>query len=329
MRSRTISLEAASQVHTLRLSAAVDRNEILRARNAFSRDLLIALGVLGGALLAAAIVQILVGLRPLKQVRQRVNDIRTGAQPELKGNFPSEVASLVDEVNALIAANDQAVQRARDSAADLAHGLKTPLAILHAESRSLANNQQQRSAEEIAAQVEEMRQRVERHLALVRIRGARLGPVGRANIKDGLTKIVGAMKAMPRGGDLSWRLDVSPSLTINLDRQDFFEVFGNVLDNARKWAEQHVSITAREQDSAIVVTITDDGPGVARDKLTQLLERGTRLDEQKTGAGLGLAIARKILDSYDATLQLSSAPNHGLTVTVTVPRGLPIASAST
>lgn len=318
-RARTIFLETGAGDRAFRLAAAVNRSEVDAARSAFTRDLVIALGLLAVALIAAAIVQIFVGLRPLKQIRERINAVRTGSADRLAGAYPSEVQLLVGEVNALLSANDKAVQRARDSAADLAHGLKTPLAVLHAESIALTDRDQPETAQEIASQVERMRDRIERHLAVVRMRGPGGGAVGRTPVAASFDKLVKAMRTMPRGEEIDWIVDVPTSCIVPIDSEDFMEVFGNLLDNARKWTSRTVRINAATTGNLVEITIADDGPGVPDAKLEDIQQRGRRLDERKTGAGLGLAIAKRLLDAYDATLAAANEAGGGVRITVTIP----------
>ena len=319
-RTRVIFLETSAGDRPFRLSAAINKDEILAAKAQFSQDLMIALGLLALVLLGAAWLQIHIGLAPLKQIGQRINAIRNGETELLEGEFPIEVQLLVVEVNALLVANNTAVKRARDSAADLAHGLKTPLAVLQAESHSLAEHQQIEAASEVADQVEQMRQRIERHLAIVRMRGQGGGSPGRTNARNGFEKIVKAMRFMPQGEDLIWSIEVSNDLALPMDNQDFFEVFGNLLDNARQWAKSEVVIAAQMRDDQIMLTISDNGPGVPDDKIGKVLMRGQRLDEQKHGTGLGLSIAQKVLEIYGAQLQMTNQEAGGAVICITIPR---------
>ena len=317
-RVRKVFIETSSGDRVFRLAAAINKSEIDKARNAFTWDLALAMALLALALITASFVQIIVGLRPLKQITQRINDIRTGSAARLEGAFPGEVQSLVGEVNALLSANDKSVQRARDSAADLAHGLKTPLAVLHAEGLSLAERDHTAAANEIARQVDQMRERIERHLVTVRLRGPAGASAGRTDVAPVFVKLVKAMQTMPRGEKINWKCDIPAKCTVPMDPQDFMEVFGNLLDNARKWARRDVQIGARELEQAVKIVIADDGPGVPDAKLGEIMQRGNRLDEQKTGAGLGLSIAQRLLEAYDATLVIENMPGGGVRLTVQI-----------
>ncbi len=320
IRSRVIFLETANGDRPFRISAAINKDEIRSASMQFSRDLMIALGLLAVALLGAAWLQIHIGLAPLKQISRRINAIRNGETELLEGDYPEEVQLLVGEVNALLNANNTAVKRARDSAADLAHGLKTPLAILQAESRSLAERRQTDAAREVSTQVEQMRQRIEQHLAAVRLRGQGGGMRGRSQAGTGFEKIVKAMKVMPRGEELDWMIEMAADLVLPIDNQDFYEVFGNLLDNARKWATGKIIITGEETENEIRLSICDDGPGIPEEQVEEALKRGSRLDEQKNGTGLGLSIARNVLDEYGATLQVNNRKTGGACILVIIPR---------
>ena len=125
---------------------------------------------------------------------------------------------------------------------------------------------------------------------------------------------------MPRGQDIKWQMEVPEGLTVAIDNQDFFEVFGNLLDNARKWASHVVTIKGQETKDTVVLTIIDDGPGVPDELISEIQKRGRRLDERKTGAGLGLSIAKKVLEAYDARLSIQNIKDGGVRVSVTIPK---------
>ncbi|MGI9405675.1 MAG: ATP-binding protein [Hyphomicrobiaceae bacterium] len=319
VRAQQVFVETAQGDRAIQLVAAVAKQEVLSARSAFSRDLMMALGLLGTVLLLASWFQIVIGLRPLNEVRERLNAIRTGIASRLEGEHPGEVQGLVREMNELLEARDRSVDRARGSAADLAHGLKTPLALLQAESRTLREEKQARPADEIDAQVEQMLQQFERHLVIARLRGTGGGTGGHTVVAVALGKVVKAMSAMPRGEEIDWRVDVPDGFSVAIDQHDFLEVFGNLFDNARKWARETVMVEGSVDSDWHTITVTDDGPGVPEEKITAMMARGGRLDERKAGSGLGLGIARDVLAAYGAKLEIEGAPGRGLRVVVKVP----------
>ena len=316
---RRIVLESDGQDRTFVLTAALNRSEIITARDAFLRELTVALGALAAVLIAAAWLQIIVGLKPLGLIRRRINAIRQGDDTRLSGDFPTEVAPLVTELNALLDAQEQAVTRARYSAADLAHGLKTPLAVLQAEGRALREQNLMTPADEIESQVEQMRRRVERHLAIARLRGPSGSIAARVELATAISGLVKAMRHMPRGDQLMWTVSIPDELACAMDREDFLEAFGNVLDNARKWAGHNVTIDAHEAEGRVSIAIYDDGPGVPEADRERLFERGRRLDTQHQGSGLGLAIAREIITAYGGELSLDNRDGGGLQVAVALP----------
>ena len=129
------------------------------------------------------------------------------------------------------------------------------------------------------------------------------------------------MSVMPRGDALDWRLATPDAVAAPIDPQDFFEVFGNLLDNARKWAASRVEIAARLQDDGWEITVCDDGPGVPEAAIGEVLKRGGRLDERRTGAGLGLAIAARVLEAYGGALEIANRPEGGARILVRLPDG--------
>ena len=316
---RRVFLETPAGDRAFRLSVAVDKRELTSAAAAFLKDLAIALGLLGLALAIAAWMQIAVGLAPLNRIRQRINDIRTGQASKLSGEYPNEVQALVRELNALLEARDLAVTRARDAAGDLAHGLKTPLAVLQAESRALRESGRSEVADEIEVQVEQMRQRVERHLAVARLRGPGGAIAQHTHAASAMKRIVAAMARVPQGQKLEWYVDVPDDCRLAIDGHDFAEVFGNLLDNAGKWAKSRVSVRVARNGHMDVCTIEDDGPGVPSEKLPNILGRGEKLDESKQGSGLGLSIVQEILNAYGADLQIENVTGSGLRATVRIP----------
>ncbi len=139
------------------------------------------------------------------------------------------------------------------------------------------------------------------------------------NTRPAFEKIVKAMKTMPRGDELIWEINIPDGLGVAIDIQDFFEVFGNLLDNARKWATHKIVISSEEMEGQIIVSVQDDGPGVPNDKIDKVLKRGRRLDEQKTGTGLGLPIAAKVLEHYNARLVFKNHQSGGTCVCIYFP----------
>ena len=292
--------------------AAMNREEIAKFLESFDNDLKVAMFVLGAVLLFAAWQQISIGLRPLERVRRDINTLRTNAKQSLDGNYPEEIRLLVEEINGLLDGKDEALSVARARAADLAHGLKTPIAILAAESRNLHKKGETVVAQEIDQQINTMNRHVERQLTVARTRGRGGDFAKKINLHNSMSRLIGTMKQLPNGDRINWKLDIPENIYVDFDQHDFENVFGNILDNARKWSDQAVEINAKSSPHVTEIVVRDDGPGVPPEKIDTILQRGSRLDETIQGSGFGLAITGDILDVYGYRLNISSKNNQGL-----------------
>ena len=315
---RAVALPATLGGRRVRAAVAIDRAEVHAAARAFAADLGPSLVLLVLFLIAAAWAQVVVGLRPLDAVRRRLAEVRIGRIPRLGTAFPDEVQPLAAEVDSLLDAQEASVARARTRAADLAHGLKTPLTVLAADAEELRARGETRLADDIASVTGSMRRHVERELAR-----ARAGLGGRRGVRHLVRpvaeQVVRVLRRTPRGQDLEWTLDVLPDLASPVDAQDLAEIVGNLAENATKWAAKRVHIEGRLAADAVVISVEDDGPGVPVDDVNAVLARGGRLDEAQPGTGLGLAIVNDLADAYGGTLSLGRSPLGGLSATVRVP----------
>lgn len=318
VREREILLRHAGEEHRIRVAVATDVRSIAEARNAFASDMLPYLAVMAAVLLSAAWLQVRVGLAPLERLRRGVMEIRAGPARRLASSHPDEVMPLVEEINALLEAQEQAIERARTWTADLAHGLKTPLMVLTADAQRLREAGNTAIADDLDLLADTMRRRVDRELIRARVRSGVPGKRARTDTVEVLGRIVRTLQRTPHGAALHWNIDAPERAEAAVQGDDLAELLGNILENAGKWARTAVSVrvTVRE---GIVVMVEDDGPGVAADQLERLGERGVRLDEQQQGTGLGLAIARDIAEAYRGDLTFSRATAGGLAVTIRLP----------
>ena len=309
--------DAAKQPSEIRIAVAIDRKEFLDVRRAFADDVTLSLIALASILMLSSWLQISVGLRPLEALRRSVMAVGAGTAKRIDVDEPEEVMPLVAEVNSLLDAQATAIERARARAADLAHGLKTPLTVLQTDAARL----REKGENDIAAEIDEvatgMRRHVERELARARLDTGtrkRVVPIGLRPVIDG---VVRTLMRTPRGALLEWSVDIPSTATAAMQEEDLAELVGNILDNAVKWAEQEIVIKAFP--GPLALTIEDDGPGVNATQLDQLGQRGLRLDRAVEGSGLGLAIAREILDAYGATMTVSLREPHGLRIVINQP----------
>ena len=225
---------------------------------------------------------------------------------------------LVDEMNGLLDAQEQAIERARTWTADLAHGLKTPLMVLTADSQRLREEGNPSIADDLDQLAETMRGRIDRELIRARVRSGIQLRRARADVCEAVDRVVRTLKRTPRGSAIDWSVDAPDKVDAPMLSDDLTELLGNILENATKWANETIAVSVFE-NNGIVIRIEDDGPGVAEDQLDRLGLRGVRLDEQKQGSGLGLAIARDIAEAYNGDLSFSNRTRGGLVVTVLLP----------
>ena len=298
--------------------------------------------------LAVGALQVRRGLAGITQLRARLGDVHSGRESRLGGEYVPEVQPLVDDLNALLEQREQAVRRAVAKAGDLAHGLKTPLALLALEAERTSAAGQAELAAAIREQVERMRRQVDYHLAHARSAASGADANARSSVAacaDGLAR------ALPRlYADRALAIDVrvDPAHAVRVPREDLDEMLGNLLDNACKWARTRVvigSTAAAKTDAAsgssridvesgfspinaesglsrIVITIDDDGPGLPPEMRDRVLLRGVRADEKAAGSGLGLAIVRDLAEVYHGSISLTESPLGGLRATLTLPRAV-------
>lgn len=303
---------------TVRATVAVDRAEVHAAGLAFASDLAPSLALLAGFLIVAAWGQVTVGLRPLDALRRRLALVRAGRAARLGTAFPDEVRPLASEVDHLLDAQEAAIARARARAADLAHGLKTPLTVLHADAEELRARGEVQIAEEIETVAGGMQRHVERELARARA-GIRAGAGPAQPMRPVVEQVVDVLRRTPRGQDLLWTLDLADGLASPVDPQDLAEIVGNLAENAAKWARHAVSIAGRQEGRAVVLAVEDDGPGIPGEQVDTALARGRRLDESQPGSGLGLAIVSDVVEAYGGALALQPSLLGGLRAEIRLP----------
>ena len=268
------------------------------------------------------------GLSPFWVLRERLTEVRDGRKARLEGNYPIEVAPLVDDLNLLLEDRESRVARAAARAGDLAHGLKTPLAVLMQDIDHADAIGQHELATSMRAQVERMRRQIDSHLAQARATAS--GAQGTsANVGEALAGLVRTMERLYSDRGLTMSIQAPRELTARVPAEDLEEMIGNLLDNACKWATSRVILTATGHDSSVLVHVDDDGAGLAESMRKQVLDRGVRADEAAPGSGLGLAIVRDLADAYRGSIVLDRSPFGGLRATLTVPGHLPAFAEAT
>lgn len=297
---------------------AEDRAPISASINRFGRDLAIGLAILGVVLVAAAWLQVSLGLRPLKAIREGLQRVRTGEEKRLTGTFPSEVEPLVEEVNSLVRSHDVAIDFARARAADLAHGLKTPLAVLGGTAEDLRARGDEATAKLIEELTDGMSDRIDYQLRLSRLRIRTPSQVYSASVEGTLNRTLAVLKRTRAGEGLRWETTVEPGLRVDLDQHDLLELLGVLLENAAKWGRSVVAVDARRVAARAVIKVEDDGPGLPEALIDDLGKRGHRLDESKPGTGLGLSIAKEIVALNEGTIAFGRSALGGFAVTLSL-----------
>ncbi|WP_078121790.1 sensor histidine kinase [Thiosocius teredinicola] len=318
VREQQVIVFPTTEPHRLRIVVAIDRTDLINARDAFAVDLMPYLGLLAAVLLMGSWWQVRTGLSPLDRIRRGVHAVRSGNDARLSETFPDEVQPLADEINELLDARDRTVEAARAWTADLAHGLKTPLTALTADAQRLRSQGEAGMADDLEHLAQTMRQRVDRELIRARLRSEAAGRVQHADLVKVVAGVVKTLQRTPAGESLDWELDLPDHEDVRLPPADLTELLGNLLDNATKWARSRVRIHA-ELDRECIVFIEDDGPGVSEQQRRLIGQRGMRLDQQTSGTGLGLAIARDILNAYGGELEFGVSKLGGLSVCVRLP----------
>lgn len=262
------------------------------------------------------------GLSPVGQLRARLADVHAGATRRVEGTYPAEVQPLVDDLNALLDHQEQTVQRAVGKAGDLAHGLKTPLALLAQEAERAAAAGHSGLAESIGDQIERMRGQIDHHLAHARAAASGATPGARSAVLEAAEALVRTMQRLHAERRLAFEIVVPGDHGVRAHRRDLDEMLGNLLDNACKWAATRVRIESAASATAVTLVVDDDGPGIAGTLREAVLERGVRADEAAPGSGFGLAIARDLSEVYGGSISLSASPLGGLRARLELPRAV-------
>lgn len=279
------------------------------------------LGVVGLAMLAGFVL-VRRALEPLWSLRESLALVRSGRERQVLGVYPAEVQPLVDELNGLLEHHDQAVRRAAAKAGDLAHGLKTPLAVLaHEADRARALGHAE-LAETMMLQVERMRRQLDYHLAHARAAASGATANARASVLDAATALVRTLERLHAERRIAVDLHVDPTHIVRTQPEDLEEMLGNLLDNAFKWTRSRVSIASRAADGRVEILVEDDGPGVTPSMRHRVLQRGVRADEAAPGSGLGLAIVRDLSELYGGSIAIENLSPSGLQAALTLPATL-------
>jgi len=320
---RVVDREIAfSETKNLRVLIAGNADEVDDDVQGFGTRVAATLAIFGLGLVLTTLLQVRFGLRPLDRLRKALFAIRSGKTANLEGQYPAEIAPLVSEMNALIGANREIVERSRTHVGNLAHALKTPLSVIGNEARSSDGS----LAEKVAEQTQIMDDQISHHLERARAAASRrvIGAV--TDVTPVADRLMRAMRRIHEDRQLNITFDSQPDLQFLGEQHDLEEMLGNLVDNACKWASSHVAVTLRSDPPTgpgarptMAVEVEDDGPGLTQHEIKLALQRGRRLDESVPGSGLGLSIVNDLAVLYGGSITLQRAATGGLKAQLRLP----------
>jgi signal transduction histidine kinase len=319
-RLRAIERATTSNGRPLHILVAGNLDDILSSAGDFRGQTLIVLGAVGIALAIMSAIVARLALRPIGQLGKAIEQVREGETETITGTYPREIAPLAEEVNELLRSNTQIIERARNAVGNLAHGLKTPLAVMRNEASAAKDNP---LAKVVASESEKMTQLVTTYLDRARI-AARSAVVGKkADATMVMLRLVRVMEKLNKSITIAFKRPDASLPWFRGDEGDLEEMAGNLLDNACKWSGGVVAVTMMAErtptQSFLLIRIEDDGPGLTEEEAQKVLRRGVRLDEKTPGSGLGLDIVKELVDVYGGSLQLRRSVLGGVLAELKLP----------
>ena len=305
------------QGQAISISVAQDYTPV---RESFQRMRQIGLGLgLAGLLLILLLQRLTVrrALRPLETAREQIAQLQQGQRSQLDTEVPAELEPLVAQINHLLAHTEDSLKRSRNALGNLGHALKTPLAVLLSLAASDKLDAHPELRKVLLAQLEQVQQRLNRELNRARLAGDAL-PGAQFDCDAELPGLLATLN-MIHGEHLHLSYVAANGLHLPWDREDVLELLGNLLDNACKWADAEVRLSIEATADSFVLAVEDDGPGIPQEQRDQVISRGTRLDEQTDGHGLGLGIVRDIVEAWGGQLHLEESQWGGLKVRIELP----------
>ncbi|MEQ9638353.1 MAG: HAMP domain-containing sensor histidine kinase [Devosia marina] len=304
---------------TYRITVAGNLTEVLKLVADFRDQAFIVLGAVGIMLAVMSAIVGRIALRPIARLSKAVEAVREGESAEVTGTYPTEIAPLAEEVNELLRSNVQIIERARNQVGNLAHGLKTPIAVL----RNEAHARKGALADIVASETEKMSNMVSTYLERARL-AARTSVVGKkADATMIMLRLTRVMRKIHPDVTIAFQRPDASLPWFRGDEADFEEMAGNLLDNACKWSRGQVGVrlgsVRGEKGTQLLMRIDDNGPGLSEADAQKVLRRGVRLDEKTPGTGLGLDIVKELVDVYGGELELKRSQLGGLLVELRLP----------
>ncbi|MEO8683817.1 MAG: HAMP domain-containing sensor histidine kinase [Devosia sp.] len=318
-RMRVVERAVTLAPKTYQIVVTGSLSEVLKLVEDFRGQTFIVLGAVGAMLAIMSVIVARIAMRPISRLRKAIERVREGDAVAVDGAYPTEIAPLAEEVNELLRSNAQIIERAKSQVGNLAHGLKTPIAVL----RNEAAAKQGALADVVAAETEKMSTMVSTYLERARL-AARTSVVGKkADSTMIMLRLTRVMRKIHPDVTVAFQRPDASLPWFRGDEGDLEEMAGNLLDNACKWSKGQVGVrlSAERADTGAVllIRIDDNGPGLSEDDAQKVLRRGVRLDEKTPGSGLGLDIVKELVDVYGGSLQLKRSALGGLLVELRLP----------
>jgi signal transduction histidine kinase len=278
------------------------------------------LAIFALVMIGLGVVQVHYSIKPLGRLKSAIANVREGTTARMEGDYPGEISPLVNDLNHLLDANGEMVRSARIQAGNLAHGLRTPLAILVDEAQQLSSRGESESADTLERECRRMQRYVDYYTARARTAALANMPGQLASVRATLEPIISAMRRLHKGRDINICLGNFPDISLACDEVDLEEMTSNLIDNACKWAKSRVIVSWSQDNHAVRIFVDDDGPGLAPSKRESVFNAGERLDEAVPGTGLGLTIVRDLVLMYKGGIRLTESTLGGLRAELLVPR---------
>ena len=280
------------------------------------------LAAFAALMIGASAFLFLYAMRPFDQLRTALGTVRSGQSPTLGGAFPTEVQPLVDDLNALLKSTAELIRRARIQAGNVAHGLKTPLAILTDEADRIHERGLDQSAATILDQCRKMQRHIDYQTTRARAVGMRDTPGMVASVGKAATEVASALRRLYAMRAISIESEIPHLAAVACDAQDLNEMLANLADNACKNANSRVRIRLSEPSHTgrITIAVEDDGSGLPPEAYEIVFNVGERWDSQKPGSGLGLAIVRDLAKLYGGDVRLGKSDLGGLAAQLELPK---------
>jgi signal transduction histidine kinase len=298
----------------IQVAVAADLSEVQEEVARFQTLLAVSLATLGGLLLLLFGLQIRWGLAPLRRIERSLRDVESGQRSALDTELPEELAGLARTINLVLERDQTLIERGRSAAGNLAHALKTPLAVLGTLSEKLPAPQQQA----FNAELQRLNAAVRHHLA----RASAAGPVGlgrKTDLAEALNPVFAALEGLASRRGIAFEKHLRLAGLARYEMQDIQEIVGNLLENAVNWAESRFELVLEQSPERLLIVVEDDGPGMSETQCAEALSRGARLDEERSGSGLGLSIVNDLVRIYGGTLTLTRSGLGGLRVSADLP----------